>query len=401
MDVAIEIPDLPIDTPEFSANPDPFHIAALRDHPWLGRFAQGYAVYGYQAHEELMADDENLVPGLGPIVDFYGMRGTMWGRFMEEMLLTATGDFHTRLRASVQHAFTPRRANEVRPLMQQTITALLDEWAPKGAFDFAEFASYFPISVMFGLLGVPTEPIHRIRSAIEQHVATLSIDPATKPGMLEGWEVLWNFADGLVKEREAAGALDEEHLLDAMIAAKNRGQLSEDDLRFMLLTTIIAGYDTSKNQLGWTMKLIVERPEIYKRCAEDKDFCGKVVTESLRYAGIASPYREVAQDFTYRGVQFRKGEIVIFATSMAGRDPTVFDDPLTFDPMRENAGRHVSFGRGTHICIGQYIAKNQLQEGIHLIAQRLKNPRIVGEVEWRPFIGAWGPKTLPIAFDAA
>ena len=101
------IPPLPMELPEFSADPDPFHAAALKQHPWLGRFAMGWAVHGYKANDELMADDVNLVPGLGPIVDFYGMRGTLWGRFMEEMLLTATGDFHKRLRASVSPCLHP------------------------------------------------------------------------------------------------------------------------------------------------------------------------------------------------------------------------------------------------------------------------------------------------------
>ncbi len=396
-----EIPVMPIETPEFCADPQPFYDVARAQHPWLARFSQGYIVHGYDAHVELMADDENLIPGLGAVIEFYGMRGTTWGRFMEEMLISASGGLHTRLRASVQHAFTPRRANQVRPLMQEVIGDLLDEWAPKGEFDFAEFAAFFPITVMFGLLGVPPEPIERIRHAIEGHVASLSIDLATKPGFIAAFEVLWEFADTLIKQREASGEFDEESMLDSLIASKNAGQLDEVELRFMLLTVVIAGYDTSKNQLTWTMKLLIDRPDMYRRCAEDKDFCGKVVNESLRFAGIASPYREVAHDFSYRGVDFRKGEIVIFGTSLAGRDPTMFPDPLTFDPDRENAGRHVSLGRGAHICLGQYIAKNQLQEGIHLICQRLKNPRIVGEVSWRPFIGAWGLKNLPIAFDPA
>ena len=395
-----ELPLLPIDTPEFSADPQPFYEKARAQHPWAARFTQGYAVHGYQAHVDLLADDENLIPGLGPIVDFYGMRGTLWGRFMEEMVLSATGDFHTRLRASVAHAFTPRRANQVRPMMVEAIGDLLDEWAPRGAFDFAEFAAFFPITVMFGLLGVPPEPIHRIRHAIEAHIATLSIDMATKPAMLVGWEELWSFADTLIKEREASGLSDEESMLDALIASKNAGQLDEVELRFMVLTVIIAGYDTSKNQLTWTMKLLVDRPEMYARCGEDKEFCGRVINESLRLTGIASPYRAAARDFTYQGVDFRKGDIVIFGTSLAGRDPDVFPDPLTFDPDRANASRHVALGRGAHICLGQYIAKNQLQEGIHLICQRLRNPRITGEVTWRPFIGAWGLRTLPIAFDA-
>jgi cytochrome P450 len=169
----------------------------------------------------------------------------------------------------------------------------------------------------------------------------------------------------------------------------------------MVLTVAVAGYDTSKNQLGMTMKLLLDRPDLYQRCAEDLVFCRKVTEESLRHSAIATPYREVARDFVYGDFRFRKGDTIVMAPPLANRDPAVFASPGVFDPDRENASRHVAFGRGAHICIGQYIARNQLQEGLHLIAQRLRNPRLAGEIEWRPFLGAWGPKHLPIAFDPA
>ena len=59
----------------------------------------------------------------------------------------------------------------------------------------------------------------------------------------------------------------------------------------------------------------------------------------------------------------------------------------------------MAFGRGMHMCLGQHLARAQIQEGIHLIAQRITNPRLVGEVTWRPFPGVWGIRTLPIAFE--
>lgn len=394
------IPMIPVETLEFSADPDPFLQAARREHPWLARFSQGYVVHGYQAVADLLADDANLVPGFGPIIDYYGVRGTMWARFMEEMVLSQSGGAHARLRASVAQAFTPRRANQVRPMMQRVITELLDDWAPRGAFDFAVFASFFPVTVTCGLLGVSAEPIPRMRTALENQLTSLTLDPAAKALFMAGWEVLWAFADGLVNNREASGAVDEDSLLDAMIAAKNAGQLDDTELRFMLLTVVVAGYDTSKNMLTLTMKMLLERPDLYRRCAEDREFCGKVAQEALRHSAIATPYREVAQDFTYEGHRFHKGETVVCAPPLAGRDPSVFAHPLVFDPDRGNAARHLAFGRGAHICLGQFIAKNQLQEGLHLIARRLRNPRINGEIAWRPFLGAWGLKSLPITFDA-
>jgi cytochrome P450 len=395
------IPTMPVETAAFAADPDPFLDAARRTHPWLARFSQGYVVHGYQACCDLLADSENLTCGFGPIIDFYGVRGTMWARFMEEIVISRSGTEHTRLRASVSKAFTPKRANQERALMQRVITALLDQWAPAGGFDFADFASYFPVTVMCALLGVSPDRIPGVRDALENQLKSVSMDPAAKPLFMAGWDVLWEFADSVVGEREASGRFSESSLLDAMIAAKDAGDIDATKLRFMLLTVIIAGYDTSKNQLATTMKLLLDRPEIYRRCAEDLAYCRDVLRESLRHSAIASPPREAVCDFTYDGFRFRKGDLLVIAPPLANRDPTVFPDPSAFDPERDNLNRHVAFGRGAHICLGQFIAVNQLQEGLHLIARRLKNPRLTGEVEWRPFLGAWGPKKLPIAFDTA
>lgn len=397
----IELPVLPVETAEFSADPNPYLKAAQARHPWLARFSQGYVVHGYQAVADLLADDRNLLSGFGPVVDFYGLRGTMWGRFMEEIVMAQNGPAHTRLRASMAHGFTPRRAAAARPLMRQIINALLDDWAPQGAFDFKQFAGRFPIAVMCGLLGVPLDEIPRIRDAMDAQLTSLTLDKSLQPVFLAAWDTLWDFAGTTVKNREASGEVNGEQMLDVLIAAKNDGKIDETELRFTLLTLILGGYDTSKNQLTVTMKLAVDRPEIYARCAGDLEFCGKVVDESMRHTATVSPWRRVKQDFSYAGVTFRAGETLVLATPLAGRDPTIFPEPEKFDPERPNANRHVGFGRGGHICVGQYLARAQMQEGLHLIAQRLKNPRVTGAIAWGSFLGAWGLTQLPLAFDPA
>ncbi len=399
--IETELPVLPVETPEFSANPDAWLVPAQHQHPWLARFSQGYVVYGYDEISELMADDEHFYAGFGPLIDFYGVEGTMWAKFMMGNMLSLSGAEHTRIRSSIAHAFTPRHANHVRPMMQKVIAELLDEWAPKGACDFAYVASIFPVSVMCGVLGVSTEAIPRLREALESQFLSLTLDPAVKPLFLQGWDTMWEFVDTIVKDREASGANDPDALLDTLIAAKHEGKIDETDLRFIILTLFFGGFDTSKNQLAMTMSLLLDRPEIYARCAEDKDYCGKVIRELLRHSSIATPFRQVAKDFTFKGQTFRKDETILIAPPLANRDPRVFADPGLFDPERENSGRHVAYGRGVHLCIGQYLANAQMQEGLHLIAQRLRNPRLTGERVWRPFLGTWGPASLPIAFDPA
>ena len=395
----LTLPSLPVDSADF--HKDPFHFTdqARQQHPWLAKFSQGYIVHGYQAAKDLAMMDQVLQMSFSGLVDFYDVHGTPWAQFMEDMLLTSAGGRHKRLRDSVAEAFTPRRANETRGLMQRVIRDLLDEWAPKGQFDFADFAAHFPIAVMCGLLGMSEDPIPVIRKALDVHMASLAFDPALNPAFLAAYDEIWNFANSLVIKREKRGLTGDGSELDAMIAAKNTGQIDETELRFMLMTLLVAGYDTSRNMLGVTMLTLLDHPEMLARCAEDRAFCTKVIEEMLRYCSIATLFREVVEEFDYDGIRFPKGVTLAFAFPLTGRDPAAFPDPATFDPERVHGNRHAAFGRGSHMCLGQFLARALLEEGLHQIAQRLANPRLTGKPRWKPFLGAWGLESLPIAFD--
>jgi cytochrome P450 len=125
------------------------------------------------------------------------------------------------------------------------------------------------------------------------------------------------------------------------------------------------------------------------------------VEESLRCHGIVSTSRLLNEDILYRDVWLPKDAMIWFPVNMAGRDPSVFDDPDQFEPEFERAQAHISFGLGPHICLGQFLARAQLEEGLHLIAQRIRNPHSPGPHAWRPFPGVWGIRGLPIEFDPA
>jgi cytochrome P450 len=215
----------------------------------------------------------------------------------------------------------------------------------------------------------------------------------------ESFTMLWDFVDGLIAERGTAG----EHgdLLDALIAANSSGELSNVELRHMLIFLFGAGYDTSKNLLTLIMHSMLKDPELWARCAEDRPLCTKVVEEALRHTSPSNTFRTVTGDLDYRGVQFPAGTMIVFPLGIAGRDETAFPDPMAFSPERVHVNRHLAFGRGMHICLGQFLARAQIEEGVHLIAQRITNPKMAGEVAWRPFPGVWGIRTLPIEFDPA
>jgi cytochrome P450 len=396
----LDLPELPLESAEFSADPMRFLEPARARHPWLARFSKGYVVHGLEAARELLYRDDRMGPHFSGLIEYYGAEDTDWARFMGDQVATISGPRHDRLRRSVAAAFTPRHANAMRPLMRRVIGELLDEWAPKGAFDFADFASYFPITVMCGLLGVPSGPVRAIRDALDLQMACMTMDRAIFPAIHDAYALLREFAAGLIAEREASGEHGGDLLLDALIAARRSGTLDGDELRDLLITLLLAGFDTSKNELTLTMHALLDRPEMLERCAQDSGYCRKVIQESLRRTSVVSPSRTLFADVEHEGVRFPAGTYICFAVALTGRDPAAFADPMAFRPEREQQPRHIAFGRGTHICLGQYLATAQMEEGLHLIARRLVRPRLAGAVSWRPFRGgAWGIRTLPIAFD--
>jgi cytochrome P450 len=395
----MDLPSLPIGRPEFDLDPFPYLEAARRQHPWLAKFELGYFVHGYQAVRDLIAMDDKLRPSFSDVVEFYGAKGTDWGRFMSEHIIAISGPQHTRIRDSIALAFTPRSVNRFRPLMKQRISDLLDQWVPKGRFDFAEFAADFPISILCGVLGSPVEEIPRIRTALEAQGLAFSMKRELLPEFLAGHEIMTAYVDGLVAERENTGPVGEETLLDALIAAKQSGQLSEVELRDVLMVLFPAGYDTSKNSLSFLVYTLIPHLEVWERCAADLEYCARVVEEMQRFSATATPFRTVAEEFDYDGVRFTRGAPLFFGNTIAGRDPSAFPEADVFDPERVSANHHVAFGRGAHICVGQHLARAQIIEGLHIITQRIKNPRVAGEVRWRTFLGTWGPSSLPIEFD--
>ncbi len=397
----MDLPLLDAGGPEFSANPTPFMEAARAQHPWLAKSnIGGYIVHSYKACRDMCSNDVKTRPFYSGFPQYYGVEDEPWGHFISEMMNAAEGETHHRLRMSCFTAFTPKSINKYRGVMREVISELLDAWVPKGKFDFAEFASHFPITVFCSLLGVSTDVVPKINKALEAQTSSAELNKANLPKILSAFDVLWDFADNAVKEHEKRGGHDG-GLIDTMIAARNAGKLNDTEMRQNLIMFAAAGYDTSKNMLGHIMYQMLSHPDQWERCATDPAYVKLVVEECLRHSSIPTIYRSVVEDYEYDGVFFPKGTMLILLLSMAGRDASVFENPLDFQPERPNAKDHVTFGRGEHYCIGMHLARAQLEEATYLLAQRLRNPKVAGEVTWRPYMGVWGVKSLPIEFEPA
>jgi cytochrome P450 len=397
----LSLPNLPIQDPQFARDPIPYLDAARRQHPWLARCDFGYLVHEYQAIKDLNSMDSQLRPSMDSITQYMGATGTPWGQFMDELMLAKAAPEHTRLRSSVALSFSPRNANRFRPLMQAQISSLLDEWAPRGAFDFAEFASSFPIRVMFALIGASPDALPGIRRALETQGLSVSLDRSLLPALQSGFKALWDFVDEIIVARQRTSGGNPEDVLNTLIAANTNGTLNDAELRNLLIFLFAAGYDTSKNMLTLIAHMLLQHPDDWARCAVDRAYSDKVVEEVFRYNSVSNIYRTANEDVVYRDVLFPKDSVLILTLTLASRDPRAVPDANEFQPERNHVNRHLAFGRGMHMCLGQHVARAQIQEGIHLITQRLQHPRLAGEVTWRPFPGVWGIRSLPIRFEPA
>ena len=400
----LDLPFLELEKPEFGEDPMRHFAEARARHPWLAASNYGYVVHEFTAIRELFPQDDKLHPPYAAVVEMFGTKGTPWGRFTSEQMISLPAEEHKLLRHTFAAKFTPRFANQLRPAMRETIERLLDEQAGTGKLDFAEFASWYPISNMFDLVGADRARIAGVRDDLETLGLAFSLNKDLIPALQTAIVQIDNLVAETIAERRAdPHGKDKHDLLTLLVDTADQGRINARQLTDLIMFFFIAGYDTTKNVLTYTMYELLKYPEIYARCAEDLDYCADVVEEALRIFSNGSIARVTSEELTFRGVTFPADTMLYFSVNISGRDPHAFTDAERFDPAREidRDHRHAAFGLGKHMCLGQYIARVQLQEAIHEIARRMQAPRLDGAVSWRPYPGSWGLKSLPIAFTPA
>lgn len=396
----LDLLELPIEDRAFGEDPEPWFARARQQHPFLARFSHGYLVHGHREIRDLIQMDDKLHIAVDDVVEIMGATGTPWGDFMKNLVIAKHGDEHRRMRDALKPFFKPRRIAEHVALIQEVVSGLLDEWGPRGEFDFTEFASNFPIAVMFGLIGADLAQLPKIKWALEVQGLSYSLDTTLLPDMEAAHATMMKFTADLLDQRRDSGE-NRDDLLQAMIDAIDAGLLSRLEVCEQLFFLFAAGYDTTKNQLGMTARLLFQQPELWDRCAQDREFCTRAIEEGLRHSSPSAPPRIALEDIVYGDLLIPKGSHLMFLLNISGRDPRSFDEPMAFRPGRESAKHHLAFGKGAHICLGLHLARFQMEEGLHLIAQRLRNPEVTGEPTWRRFPGVWGLETLPIRFTPA
>jgi cytochrome P450 len=287
--------------------------------------------------------------------------------------------------------------------MREVINGLVDAVAPSGRADIAvDICEPYPIPIICELLGAPKED-WKLFSRWASDVLRIFNGNLHEdlPIIVAAQDELDEYTKALIADRRDKPADD---LLTDLIAAEEEGdRLSTDELVMMVDAILLGGTDTTRNQLGCTMALFTFYPEQWKLLAEQPDIAPRAVEECMRYFGaIRGTGRLASEDIEYRGIVFPAGTFIAPSTATANRDPAVFPDPEVFDISREPSGQpQLTFGSGIHYCLGAALARAELQEALALLARRMPDLALDGEITWKPnTVGIFGPEHLPVTFTA-
>ena len=374
--------------------------ALSREH-WLARTDLGVAVLRYRDVAAVLRDQRfhsalsriPLSPNSDPERDLS----------RRPSILSAEGEEHTRLRRLVSPAFTPVAANRHRPTMRRVASSLLEAVVERGTCDFvADICEHYPIPIICEVLGAPssdwrlfsdwaTDIFKIFNGNLEEDNAV--IERASKE--------LDAYVAALVDDRRRSPGTD---LLSDLIAAEEQGdRLSVDELCMLVRAVLMAGTDTTRNQLGCAMALLSQHPDQWALLVErPATFVPRAVEETMRYIGaVRATVRIASRDVVYNGVRFPRGVAVTAHLAAANRDRDLFSEPDRFDITAERSSEQLTFGSGIHRCLGAALARAELQEAITVLASSLATVAPNGLATWKPpTFGIWGPATLPIAFTS-
>lgn len=306
---------------------------------------------------------------------------------------------HGPARRAVAGEFTVRRLAGLRPRIQQITDDHIDAMlAGSRPADLVRALSLpVPSLVICELLGVPYAD-HEFFQARSSALLRRSIP---SPERIRARDELRSYLDDLIrqKEKETEPTAD---LLGRQVTRMRENGGDHEELVSLAFLLLIAGHETTANMISLGTLAFLEHPEALAAIREDPAKVPAAVEELLRYFTIAenAGSRVATADVDLGGVLIRAGEGVVAMTHSANRDPGAFDDPDELDISRP-ARHHLSFGFGAHQCLGQNLARTELQTVFSTLFRRIPGLRLASRIEDLPFkddATVYGLYSLPVTW---
>ncbi|MFG2955351.1 cytochrome P450 [Streptomyces sp. NPDC048291] len=327
--------------------------------------------------------------------------GSKAGEAHRRTFLTMDDPEHARIRRMVTAPFAIRRTEALRPAVQTIVDDLIDALlaGPRPADLVQAFALPVPSLVICALLGVPYE-----EHGFFQRNTKVIVHHASAPeAVVRALEDLTDYLDELLDAKRAHPGADD--LLSRLLVERvDTGEMTQRDAARMGVLLLGAGHETTANMIALGTLALLEHPDQLAalRAAEDPKAVAGAVEELLRYLTIThSGRRRVAlADIEIDGGTIRAGDGVVLTGDAANRDPAAFPDPDRLDIGRD-ARRHVAFGFGVHQCLGQPLARLELQVVYSTLYRRIPTLSLATDIEQLRFKhdgAVYGVYELPVTW---
>ena len=393
-----DLPVFPFDVPEeLDANPE---HARLRRHDPVPRVrlapgGEAYLVTRYDDVRRVFADPvfsraEAVKPGVAVLRP---------ARQNPHLIVSMDPPEHTRVRKLLARAFTMRAVERMRPRIEEIAEGLIDDMMANGPpADFVgAFATPLPAMVISELIGAPGGDHERLRDWMD---TALSITTRTPEQLRAAGEQMLAYLGQLIAAKRAEPADD---LLTALIEAHDEAdRLSEPELLFTTYILLIAGYETTAGVLANSILTLHRHPDQLALLRDRPELIPDAVEELLRYVPVAkaSLERVATEDVELSGVRVPAGSTLIPLQYSANRDEALTTDPDRFDLTRRPVP-HLTFGHGSHHCVGAQLARLELQAAFATLLRRLPELRPaepVSAVVWKAGMLTRGPVALPVTW---
>jgi cytochrome P450 len=307
---------------------------------------------------------------------------------------------HARLRTLVHKAFTPKLIETLRMSIEALSETLIESAKRRGRMDLiAEFALPLPVAVISQMLGIPK----REQDKFHRWSNTIVSSQSSKFGALKAIPSVISFLRYIRRLVRLRQARPENDLTTAMIQAEEAGdRMNTDEMLAMIFLLLIAGHETTVNLIGNGMLALFTHPEQMEKLRSDASLVAPAVEEMLRFDSPVemATERYSTEEVEFSGTTIPAGARVYVVIASANRDEQQFERADQFDITRPN-NRHLSFGMGTHYCLGAPLARLEGQIAITALLKHMPKLRLAvpyNEIRWKPGLVLRGVKGLPLEF---
>jgi cytochrome P450 len=307
--------------------------------------------------------------------------GALYDFFAHSMLFT-NGPVHRRRRSPLSRAFAVQLIADLRPRIRAVANELIDAAEPRREMDLLdEYSALIPARIIADILGIEPSDVPRFTrwAYTMARAINSSFTRADIPEIEEAARQLTAYVQAIIVRRQAQPKDD---LISSFVkGVDGEGNLSAFEAAIQVVTLILAGSDTTRAAMTMQVSLLLQHRKQWEAVCRNATLIPGAVAEALRYEpSVGSVPRFTLTDIEIDGITVPANRLLTLSTVSAMRDPECHEDPDRFNIRRTDLRtRHLVFGGGSHRCLGEALAKAELEEGLAALAARLPQLQIVGE----------------------